>query len=124
MSTRGRAIHLHRIYDKDAPPPGRRVLVDRIWPRGISKGEAALDDWLKEVAPSTALRKWFGHDPELWAEFRQKYIRELEENDVQAQAFKSLAALAAAGDLVLLYGARDREHNQAVVLRELLEKLL
>lgn len=124
MSTRRGAIHLQRIYDKDAPPPGRRVLVDRIWPRGISKDEAALDDWLKEVAPSTALRKWFGHDPELWVEFRQKYIRELEENDVQAQAFKSLAALAAAGDLVLLYGARDREHNQAVVLRELLEKLL
>ncbi|WP_258870862.1 MULTISPECIES: DUF488 domain-containing protein [unclassified Wenzhouxiangella] len=116
-------IRLRRIYDEPGETEGTRVLVDRIWPRGISKDQAGLDYWFKELAPSTELRKWFGHDPKLWAAFKQKYRKELEGDD-QRDKLKELAELAASGPVTLLFGAKDPEHNQAVVLREILEEML
>lgn len=112
-----RAIRIKRIYEPPASTDGQRVLVDRVWPRGVSKAEADLTLWLKDVAPSTGLRQWFGHDPARWAEFRKCYRAEL---DANPDAVAKLRALAAKGPLTLLYGARDTEHNQAVVLAEYL----
>lgn len=110
------AVTIARIYD-DAPTTGVRVLVDRVWPRGISKDAAALDHWLKEVGPSSELRTWFGHDPERFAEFRRRYRAELRGSD----AFDELQQIVAENDdVTLLFGAKDTEHNQAVVLAELL----
>src|SRR5690625_996241 len=107
-----------RIYEPVAEDDGFRVLVDRLWPRGVSREEAAVDLWLKEVAPSAELRQWFGHDPERFAEFRERNRDELDTNP----AFTRLQQLTADHERVtLLYGARDRQHNQVVVLRELLE---
>lgn len=110
-------IKLKRAYEPPARGDGTRVLVDRIWPRGVSKGAAALDHWLKEVAPSTELRRWFGHDPARWTEFRRRYRSELAQHP---EALAGLRRLARGGPLTLVYGARDTEHNEAVVLRELL----
>lgn len=95
-----------------------RILVDRVWPRGVSKEKAALDHWLKDAGPSTALRKWFGHKPERWAEFRKRYRKELAVNP----AVKELRALVKGKRTTLLFGAHDAEHNQAVVLAELLRR--
>lgn len=105
---------IKRVYEPAAEGDGRRVLVDRVWPRGITKEKAVLSDWLKEVAPSTELRKWFGHDPGRFAEFRERYRAELEGNAALAE----LRTLK--GVVTLVYGAHDEEHNQAVVLLELL----
>ena len=107
------AIHVKRIYEPPGAGDGQRVLVDRVWPRGISKADAALTAWQKDVAPSTALRKWFGHDPRRWEEFGRRYRLELDDNQ---DAVKRLEEMARSGALTLLYGARDTEHNQAVVL--------
>ncbi len=109
-------IRLKRAYEKPSKADGTRVLVDRIWPRGISKDDAAVDHWLKEVAPSTELRKWFGHDAERWEEFRRRYREELQDNS----ALDELRKIAESGTTTLVYGAKDEEHNQAVVLREIL----
>jgi uncharacterized protein YeaO (DUF488 family) len=110
-------IVIKRIYDAPASDDGYRVLVDRLWPRGVSKKTAALDEWFKEVAPSDELRIWFGHKPERFAEFRQKYLVELRTNP----AFDRLKAIAHNHPTVmLLYAAHDLEHNQAVVLRDAL----
>lgn len=112
-------VKIKRIYDSPAPDDGRRVYVDRLWPRGMKKDEALFDEWLKEVSPSGELRKWFGHDPAKWPEFRKKYAEELKEKkDIIAE----LRDQADQGDLTLLYSAKDREHNNAVVMKELLEK--
>ena len=92
-----------------------RVLVDRVWPRGVSKSEAAIDRWLKDVAPSTELRQWFGHEPSRWTEFRRRYLAELRGS---AELLDELRATARKGPLTLVYSARDERHNQAVVLRE------
>ncbi len=116
-------IRLRRIYDEPGEAEGTRVLVDRVWPRGISKEQAGFDHWFKELAPSTELRKWFGHDPKLWAAFKQKYRKELEADD-KREKLEELAGLAASGPITLLFGAKDTEHNQAVVLREVLEEML
>lgn len=105
---------LARIYDEDIPK-GKRVLVDRVWPRGISKEDAKLDEWLKDVAPSTDLRKWFNHDPDKFSDFKKKYKDELKDND----AVKELKDMK--GTIVLLYGAKDEKHNHAVVLKEYME---
>lgn len=105
---------LARIYDEDIPK-GKRVLVDRVWPRGISKEDAKLDEWLKNVAPSTDLRKWFNHDPDKFSDFKKKYKDELKDND----AVKELKDMK--GTIVLLYGAKDEKHNHAVVLKEYME---
>lgn len=111
-------IHLKRIYEAPTADDGCRILVDRIWPRGISKKKAKLDHWIKEVAPSTALRKWFAHDPERFAEFADRYRKELEE---KTEYLAQIQGEVKKNKVTLLYGARDTEHNQAVVLQELLQ---
>jgi len=110
-------IEIERVYDwKPDGNGGRPVLVDRVWPRGKSKAALAGVEWLKAVAPSDALRKWFGHKPERWAEFRRRYFAELDSNP----ALGRLRELAEDGPVTLLYGARDETHNQAVALRDYL----
>lgn len=107
-------IAIKRIYEPPSPADGRRVLVDRLWPRGVSKAKAQLDAWMKEVAPSPELRRWFDHRPERWPEFRQRYIDELKSNP----GVDTLREMASAGPVTLLYAARDTAHNEAVVLAE------
>ena len=107
---------LKRVYEPATSADGKRILVDRLWPRGLSKDKAKVDHWLKEVAPSTALRQWFGHDPEKWAEFQKRYRAELKSNP----AMDELRALSAQGSVTLLYAARDQVHNEAVVLQKIL----
>jgi len=114
-------IRIKRVYDAPEKSDGTRVLIDRIWPRGVSKDEAAIDEWLKDVAPSTELRKWFGHSPERWDEFRRRYEAELAENE---EAFERLVELCRKGDVTLVYAARDEAHNNAVVLKGLIERRL
>lgn len=113
----GQDIRLKRIYDPPEAGDGARVLVDRLWPRGISKERAALTAWLRDVAPSHELRRWFGHEPSRWPAFREKYRAELEQ---QPDALAALRDLARRGPLTLLFAARDEAHNEAVVLREVL----
>lgn len=110
-------IRLKRIYAPAAPDDGTRVLVDRLWPRGVSKEQAALTLWYKEAAPSTALRQWFGHAPDRWAEFQERYRVELQADDA---ALAPLRDLLRRGLVTLLYAARDERHNEAVVLRDVL----
>ena len=110
-------VDIKRIYEPPSAADGARVLVDRIWPRGIAKDKARLALWLKAIAPSPALRRWFGHKPERWQEFRKRYRRELAANKA---AVARLRALRAAGPVTLLYGARDEEYNQARVIAEYL----
>jgi uncharacterized protein YeaO (DUF488 family) len=108
-------LRIKRVYEPAADGDGQRVLVDGVWPRGVTKQDAALDLWLKEIAPSTGLRKWFGHDPERWEEFQRRYRAELAENE---PAVAQLLRLLKAGPVTLLYGAHDVAHNQAVVLAD------
>ncbi len=108
-------VVLKRAYEPPAPDDGTRVLVDRLWPRGVSKDHAALDHWMKEIAPSTELRKWFGHEPAKWEEFRRRYADELHGN---AALLEELRALARKGTVTLVYSAHDELHNDAVELRE------
>jgi uncharacterized protein YeaO (DUF488 family) len=110
-------VKLKRAYEPPAPGDGVRVLVDRLWPRGVSKTDAALDRWMKEIAPSTELRKWFGHDPDRWEEFGRRYGAELHAND---ELLGALRALARQGTVTLVYSAHDEAHNDAVVLRDVL----
>lgn len=110
-------ITLRRAYDEPGPDDGYRVLVDRLWPRGVRRDDLQLDEWCKEIAPSSDLRKWFGHDPAKWDEFQERYRTELAGNE----DVDRLAAIAADGQLTLVYGAADTEHNQAVVLRTEIE---
>jgi len=114
------SIRLKRVYDKPAKADGRRVLVDRIWPRGLKKKEARVDEWLKELAPGTGLRKWFGHDPVRWNEFKKRYSAEL---DDQRERVKQLAGEASKRTVTLLFAAKDTEHNNAVALKEHLKRL-
>ena len=113
-------IKSKRIYDAE-DEEGYRVLVDRLWPRGVSKEKANLDEWMKEVAPSDELRKWFNHEPSKWKSFKKKYMDELDDKQDLVQ---ELLDNAKKGDLLLLYAAKDEEHNNAVVLQELLESRL
>ncbi len=113
-------VQLKRIYEPPQKSDGYRVLVDRVWPRGMTKDKAALDLWAKDVAPSTDLRKWFGHDPAKWTEFQARYRAELKD---RLPALRELIAKAGHGPLTLLYGAKDEEHNQAVVLHEFMRTL-
>ena len=112
-------IKLKRVYEKPEKSDGTRILVDRLWPRGLTKEKAALDLWLKEIAPSTELRKWFGHEPKKWRSFRGRYQTELKRHPKQLKLIKDKEK---AGTVTLLYGARDREHNEAVVLKQVLER--
>lgn len=114
-------VRIKRIYDAPAEDDGYRVLVDRVWPRGLSKSKAQVDRWLKEIAPSTELRRWFGHDPSRWSEFRSRYRGELEASSALVE---ELVEKARSGPVTLLFGARDQHHNQAVVLREWLDERL
>lgn len=111
-------IEVKRIYDSSDQSNGLRILVDRIWPRGIKKEDANLDEWLKEVAPSSELRKWFGHDPERFEGFEEKYIEELQNDQEKKSAFEKLCEKAKSNDITLLYAAKDEKHNQAVVLKK------
>lgn len=114
------AILLKRAYEPPEPSDGFRILVDRLWPRGVSKSSAHIDLWLKEIAPSTTLRKWFGHDPLKWAEFRDRYFLELRRNP---EAVEQLVEHTRHGTVTLVYGAKDREHSHAVALKEYLGNL-
>lgn len=116
-------IKLVRIYDKDQPA-GYRILVDRLWPRGMSKVKAALDRWDKEIAPSKQLRKWFNHDDEKYAEFKIKYEKELEDNPHTTEFLSLVKEQLQVGDVLFLYGAKNKEHNQAVVLQEYIKDKL
>lgn len=117
-------IKVERIYTKPADTAGYRILIDRLWPRGVSKVNAALDWWAKEIAPSTELREWFHHDPALFAEFTQKYQAELEANNFTAEFVAKVKVELQTQDVILLYGAKDQQDNQAVVLKEYLAKVL
>jgi uncharacterized protein YeaO (DUF488 family) len=110
-------LKIKRVYDKPAKEDGMRILVDRLWPRGLTKEKAAVDLWLKEIAPSTELRKWFAHDPKKWTEFRKKYLQELEENQEQVSILKEHLKNAI---VTLVYGARDQDNNEAHVLEALI----
>lgn len=110
-------IRLKRIYDPPAPDDGTRVLVDRVWPRGVTKQAARLDAWLRDLAPSDELRRWFRHDPAKWEEFRRRYEAELADVGPRLHWLRERARQ---GRLTLLYGARDEQHNNAVVLRDVL----
>ena len=109
-------VKLKRAYEPLGPDDGTRVLVDRLWPRGVSKDDAAVDLWLKDLAPSTELRKWFGHDPARWQEFGERYAAEVRQHH---EAYDQLRELARKGPVTLVYSAHDEIHNDAVVLRNL-----
>jgi uncharacterized protein YeaO (DUF488 family) len=110
-------IKLKRAYDSAGPSDGTRILIDRLWPRGVSKEDAAIDLWAKDLAPSTALRRWFGHDPARWREFRRRYSREIRQH---LDRLGELHALAQRGPITLVFAAHDKVRNDAVVLREIL----
>ena len=110
-------VRTKRAYEAPAPQDGTRILIDRLWPRGIKKEALAVDQWCKELAPSTALRQWFGHEPARWEEFERRYAAELQSHAAQMDALRTLARK---GTLTLVYGAHDELHNDAVVLRALL----
>jgi uncharacterized protein YeaO (DUF488 family) len=114
-------IKLKRVYEGPNPSDGFRVLVDRLWPRGISKEEAHIDEWLRDIAPSTELRKWFGHDPEKWPEFQRRYRDELKSN---TQSLEKLLADTTGEDVTLVYASREEKYNNVTVLREVLQELI
>ena len=114
-------VRRKRVYEPAVPADGHRVLIDRIWPRGVSRERARLDEWARELAPSSELRQWFGHDPARFSEFRRRYESEL---TAQGAKLRDLRRRARQGTLTLVYGARDTEHNDAVVLAEVLEREL
>ena len=116
-----RRVWIRRAYEPPGRNDGYRVHVDRLWPRGVSKADARLDDWVRDLAPSTALRQWFGHDPRRWEEFGQRYRAELADH---ADAVSRLVEVARHRRLTLVFGARDTEHNDAVVLREVIDAAL
>ena len=110
-------VKVKRAYDSPSTKDGTRILVDRLWPRGISKEKAALDHWVKDTAPSTELRQWFAHDPERWEEFRRRYAAELRQHSDHVTELRSLARH---GQITLVHAAHDEAHNDAVVLRDVL----
>ena len=115
-------IQIKRVYGDWSRRDGLRILVDRVWPRGIRKERARIDEWRKDLAPTTALRQWYGHDPAKWAEFRRRYRAELK-HSAQAKAFKDLLRQERSKMMItLVYSAADQKHNQAVVLKEFLEE--
>jgi uncharacterized protein YeaO (DUF488 family) len=119
MTTRvpARNVRLKRAYEPSEATDGTRVLVDRLWPRGVSKAQADLDRWMKELAPTTELRKWFGHDPDRWPEFCRRYSNELHQN---ATLLSQLRSLGRKSRMTLVYSAHDEVHNDAIVLRDVI----
>ena len=112
------AIAVKRAYDEPKPGDGYRILVDRIWPRGVSKENVKIDEWLKDIAPSSVLRRWFVHDPKKWGEFKKRYFHELDGHKELTDAIRKRAKR---GRVTLVYSARDEQYNNAVVLKEYLE---
>ena len=112
-------VKIKRIYEPASREDGKRILIDRLWPRGIKKEEAKIDEWMKEIAPTTDLRKWFSHDPAKWPEFRKRYINELKS---KSDLVERLRSEATEGTITLLFAAKDPEHANAVVLKEVIEK--
>lgn len=112
------AVRIKRAYERPEPGDGFRVLVDRLWPRGVARDDARIDLWLKEIAPSAELRKWFNHDPVRWTEFQHRYLFEIEKHP---EAIDQLGAATRHASLTLVYGAKDEEHNNAVVLKKFIE---
>jgi len=110
-------VKLKRAYEPPTADDGMRILIDRLWPRGLKKTDAEIDQWMKEIAPSAGLRKWFGHDPKRWQEFRRRYKSEVRHHPDQLQELRTLAQ---GGRITLVYAARDEAHNDAVVLKEML----
>ncbi len=108
-------LQIKRVYEKPDPKDGYRILVDRLWPRGLTKKKAAIDLWLKNIAPSTELRKWFSHDPEKWQEFQKKYLKELKANKEEVDTVKENLKK---GPVTFLYAAKDEAHNEAIVLKD------
>jgi len=145
LEGRARMFKIKRAYESASPHDGIRILVDRLWPRGLSKEKASLDLWLKDISPSTELRQWFGHDPEKWVEFKKRYTAELKtkhevvghypkqweafknkylkDYEKQPDIFKQLNKLATRHTVTLVYAAQDEDHNQAVALKEYLERI-
>ena len=113
----GKDVKLKRAYESPEPGDGMRILIDRLWPRGIKKTDAAIDRWIRDLAPSTELRRWFGHRLERWPEFRRRYVAELQE---RPELLEEVRAATRAGPVTLVYAARDEAHNNAVVLKQLL----
>ena len=112
-------LKIKRAYKKPEKEDGKRILVDRLWPRGLTKEKASIDLWLKDIAPTTELRKWFGHDPDKWNEFQKRYHQELKNNKEQvSRLYEQLNR----GAVTLVYGAKDEEHNEALVLKEWLTR--
>lgn len=109
---------IKRVYDPASPGDGRKILIDRLWPRGLKKEEALIDDWMKELAPSSGLRKWFGHDPGKWKEFRKRFHAEL---GLKKQTVNDLIEMTRQGTVTLLYGSREERFNNAAALKEYLE---
>lgn len=119
LKDQGMKVNIKRVYEKPSRADGQRILVDRLWPRGMTKEKAAIDLWLKDIAPSTELRKWFGHDPEKWKEFQKRYHQELKQNK---EAIALLNERLKKGGVTLVYAARDEGHNEALVIKEWLER--
>jgi len=114
------AVKIKRVYDKPERADGVRILVDRLWPRGLTKDEAALDEWIRDIAPTNKLRTWFGHKPDRWPEFQRRYKKELQ-SDESREMLRRLAKIAGIATVTLLYAAKDNEHNNAVVLASLMK---
>jgi uncharacterized protein YeaO (DUF488 family) len=114
------AIKLRRVYDKPKASDGVRILVERLWPRGLSKKDALVDKWLKDIAPSTELRKWYSHDPAKWEEFRRRYFQELDQN---GEVVSRLLEIAKGSDVTFVYASREKEYNSAAALKDYIEKL-
>jgi len=116
------ALRVKRVYEEPEEADGERILVDRIWPRGLSKEKARLSDWRKELAPSNELRKWFGHDPERWGEFKERYRAELEEAG-KMEEVREISGMAEEGNVTLIFGAKDTEYNNARALESYIREL-
>jgi uncharacterized protein YeaO (DUF488 family) len=119
MARKTTAIRLKRVYEPPGPDDGTRILVERLWPRGVNKPKAAISHWAKEVAPSPELRRWYGHDPDKWDEFRRRYRAELDE---KGDVLDDLKRRLTEGPVTFVYAARDERHNSALVLKEYLER--
>ncbi len=115
-------LKIKRAYEERDSSDGKRILIDRLWPRGLSKAEAGIDEWLKDLAPSTELRKWFGHDPEKWHEFRRRYSEELKDPGKKV-LLEKVARMAGQGNVTLVYSAKDTEHSDVKVLQEIIQKM-